>query len=73
MKKLRLLLLFTFAFVNSYSQWWIPDEEYGDGQYWVTDDIYYQDYPYTAFKRNLNINLPQQIINIRYLINYINI
>lgn len=68
MKKLILLLLGIFVFVNSYSQWWIPDEEYGDGQYWETDAINYQDYPYTTFKRYDNITIPQQLQNIRDLI-----
>jgi hypothetical protein len=48
MKKLTLLFFCTFAYINSYSQWWIPDEKYGDGQYWETDAINYQDYPYTT-------------------------
>jgi hypothetical protein len=68
MKKLTLLFFCTFAYINSYSQWWIPDEKYGDGQYWETDAINYQDYPYTTFKRHDNISIPQQIQNIRNLI-----
>ncbi len=69
MKQFALLLFCLFTYVNSYSQWWIPDEQFGDEQYWETDAVNYQDYPYTTFKRNVGYTIPEKIQNIRYLIN----
>ncbi len=69
MKKLLFLFSCLFAYTNSYCQWWIPDEKFGEGQYWETDAINYQDYPYTTFKRNSDISISQQKLNIISLIN----
>ncbi len=69
MKHFMLLFFCMFNYANSFCQWWIPDEKYGDGQYWETDAINYQDYPYTTFKRYENISIKQQIQNIKDLIN----
>jgi hypothetical protein len=46
MKYLTILVLCIMSYANSYAQLWIPDEHYGQGQYWENDAYNFQSYPY---------------------------
>ncbi len=49
------------------AQLWIPDEHYGEGQYWENDAYNFQSYPYTIFNHSSSISIEQQKINLRNL------
>jgi hypothetical protein len=65
MKKIIFTAICILSYTIANSQWWIPKEYFGKGQYWETDSYNYQSYPYTIFSHANGITIEQQKINLK--------